>query len=198
MLVAVLWISDLLAYLPEAGWWHRWGETAFYLTSSVVLAATAIAAALRFRIFRMGEAAVKIDLDVTSRASSPTYNALSAVATITNTSRVVTRFTKVQWEVRVLSPYTDVAVEAKIEEYKKYYEVKTVPVEFPWNVNYALSQADARIYLEPGESNTLSMALAIPDWIKAIDVRLVLAAPPSRRNRQDDVWVTRRTHDLPN
>ena len=42
-----------------------WAETLFYVTSSSILTATALAAAWRFRIFRMGEAAIKIDLDVT-------------------------------------------------------------------------------------------------------------------------------------
>ena len=196
VLGAHLWIFDLNTHLTKEGV-HLWAETLFYVTSSLILTGTAIAAAWRFRIFRMGEAAIKIDLDVTSRRSSPTYNALSAVAIVTNTSKVVTRFTEVQWEVRVLSPYTDAAVADKVKEYKDYYSVSKDPVEFPWNVNYALSQQDARIYLEPGESNTVSMGLAIPDWIKAIDVRLVLSAPPSRKNRQNDAWVARSTHDLP-
>ena len=174
-----------------------WAETLFYVTSSLILTGTACAAAWRFRIFRMGEAAIKIDLDVSSRRSSPSYNSLSVVAIVTNTSKVVTRCTKVQWEVRVLSPYVDGDVEDKVKEYENYYSLSGDPVEFPWNVNYALSQEDARIYLEPGESNTVSMGLAVPDWIKAIDVRLVLSAPPSRKNRQDDAWVARSTHDLP-
>ena len=173
-----------------------WAETAFYVISSVVLVGTAIAASLRFRIFRMGEAAIKIELGVSSRRSSPAYNAISAVATVTNTSRVVTRVTKVEWEVRVLSPYADAAVEDKIKEYEAFYCVSGDPVEFPWNVNYALYQDNARIYLEPRESNTVSMALAIPDWIKAVDVRLSPLAPPNGKNRLDDAWVARRTHDL--
>ena len=174
-----------------------WAATVFYLISSVILIGTAIAATWRFRVFRMVEVAIKIDLDVSSRRCSPTYNALSAVAIVTNTSKVVTKITKAQWEVRVLSPYTDADVRDKIKEYQGYYSVSGDPVEFPWNVNYALSQEDARIYLEPGEANTVSMGLAIPDWIKAIDVRLVLLAPPSQENRQEDAWVARLTHDLP-
>ena len=68
----------------------------------------------------MVEVAIKIDLDVSSRRCSPTYNALSAVAIVTNTSKVVTRITKAQWEVRVLSPYTDADVEDKVKEYQDY------------------------------------------------------------------------------
>ena len=186
---------DLSIYLYKGGW-HLWAETLFYAISPLVLTVTAIAAAWRFRIFRMGEAAIKIGLDVSSRRSSANYNALSVLATVTNTSKVLTRFTEVQWEVRVLSPYTDGNVEDKVKEYMNYYSTTGDPVEFPWNVNYAFSQDDARIYLEPGESNTVSMSLAIPDWINAVDVRLVLSAPPRRKKRQNDAWVARCTHDL--
>ena len=117
----------------------------------------AAAAVWRFKIFRMGEPAIRIDLEVRSYTSSPSYNALSAVALIKNSSRVETVVNEFEWEVRVLSPYTDEAVEDKAQEYTDYYYSETQWVEFPWNVNYKLTQTDARINLEPGESNTVSM-----------------------------------------
>ena len=126
-------------------------------------------------------AAIQIELGVSSRRSSPTYNAISAVATVTNTSRVVTRVTKVEWELRVLSPYADAAVEDKVKEYEAFYYVSGDPVEFPWNVNYALYQDNARIYLEPGESNTVSMALAIPGLDQGSRCK---AIPPSTTQQE--------------
>ena len=108
-----------------------WAETLFYVFSPVFLTITAFAAMWRFKIFRMGEAAIKIDLDVSSRRCSPNHNALSVVATVTNTSKVVTRVTEVQWEVRVLSPYTDENVGDKVKEYENHYSVSGAPVEFP-------------------------------------------------------------------
>ena len=61
-------------------------------------------------------------------------------------------------------------------------------------MNYQLTQTNARINLEPGESNAVSISLAIPDWITAVDVKLVLHAP--RRKDSQDAWVSRRTHNL--
>ena len=180
---------DLTFYLLKAGF-PSWAETSFYVVSSVVLVATAVAAVWRFRVFRLGQPHVKIELDVTSRRSSPRYKVLSVVAIVTNTSRVVTRCTEMIWRVRVLAPYTDEAVDAKVREYEAYHDVTGPPVEFPWNVNHELTQKDARIYLDPGESNTVIMSLAIPDWITAIDVEAML------RTTSPEVWVARCTHDL--
>ena len=185
---------DLNIYLPKGGV-HSWVQTMFYVISAIFLMVSAAAAVWRFKIFRMGEPAIRIDLEVRSYTSSPSYNALSAVALVKNSSRVETVVNEFEWEVRVLSPYTDEAVEDKAQEYTDYYYSETQWVEFPWNVNYKLTQTDARINLEPGESNTVSMNLAIPDWITAVDVKLVLYAPPGRK-KWDDAWVARRTHSL--
>ena len=187
---------DLNSYLSKEGF-DIWVQTVFYVISSLFLVASAIAAVWRFKIFRMGEPAIRIDLEVQSHKSSPSYNALSAVAVVTNSSRVETVVNEFEWEVRVLSPYTDEAVEAKAQEYAGYYSSETLWVEFPWNLNYKLTQTDARINLEPGESNTVGMNLAIPDWITAVDVKLVLHAPPGRK-QWEDAWVARRTHSLIN
>ena len=180
VLGAHLWIFDLNSHLTKEGV-HLWAETLFYVTSSLILTGTAIAAAWRFRIFRMGEAAIKIDLDVTSRRSSPTYNALSAVAIVTNTSKVVTRFTEVQWEVRVLSPYTDAAVADKVKEYKDYYSVSKDPVEFPWNVNYALSQQDARACGHSNPPRVISPCARGPFLPGLRTRRKTATSPPSIR-----------------
>ena len=78
-------------------------QVIFYLTPIVVFLLTAGAAAWRFNIFRSAKPSIKIDLEVSSRASSDTYNVLSAVALVTNTSRVVASCDSLRWEVRVLS-----------------------------------------------------------------------------------------------
>ena len=76
----------------------------------------------------MGQPAIKIDMEVTSRRSSPSYNALNAVAVLTNTGRVVIECTRLVWDVRVLAPYSDGDVEMGIQAYEKYHSVETVPV----------------------------------------------------------------------
>ena len=121
---------DLNIYLPKGGF-HSWVQTGFYATSIAFLWVSAFTAAVRFKIFRMGEPATRIDLDVQSHRSSPSYNALSAVAVVTNPSRVKTVVNEFEWEVRVLSPYTDEAVEAKAIEYAGYYSNQKLWVEFP-------------------------------------------------------------------
>ena len=143
-------------------------------------------------MYRMGKPAVKMDIEVTSRRSSESYIAVSAVAILTNTGRVLAKCTTLIWEVRVLAPYEDEVVEGKVQEYSKHYSVETKPVEFPWNVNYTLSRSDARIFLEPGEVNTVSMNLALPDWITAIDVQLFLQLD----SKKIDAWVARCPHDV--
>ena len=78
---------------------------------------------------------------------------------LTNTSRVAVRITGLTWSVQVLSPYSDEGIESKISEYEPHMEVDGAPIEFPWNVNYTISQVNSRISLEPGESNTIGMRL---------------------------------------
>ena len=169
-----------------------WAQTIFFLTPVVVFLLTAVAATWRFRLYRMGKPAIKMDIDTTSRRCSESYNAISAVAVLTNTGRVVAKCTRLVWEVRVLAPYEDEVVGEKIQEYSKHHSVETLPVEFPWNVNYTLSRSDARIFLEPGEVNTVSMNLAMPDWIIAIDVQLFLQLD----SKKIDAWVARCSHDI--
>ena len=80
---------DLNIYLPKGGV-HSWAQTIFYVISAIFLMVSAAAAVWRFKIFRMGEPAIRIDLEVRSYTSSPSYNALSAVALVKNSSRVET------------------------------------------------------------------------------------------------------------
>ena len=187
------WLGSLLAAVPS--FLKAWSQTIFHLTPLVVFLLTAGAAIWRFRLFRMGQPAIKIDMEVTSRRSSPSYNALNAVAILTNTGRVVVECTRLVWDVRVLAPYGDEDLNMRIQAYEKYHSVETVPVEFPWNVNYTLSRSDPMISLEPGEVNTVSVSLAIPDWIEAIDVQLALQAP-GRSKKVDVAWVARRSLDI--
>ena len=104
--------SDLTIYLlqglKEA--LPVWADTTFYVVSAVILVGTVIAARWRFKVFRLGEPHVKLDLDVRSHQASTTYKALSAVVVVTNTSRVVRACDELNWVVRVLAPYTDQAV----------------------------------------------------------------------------------------
>ena len=170
-------------------------QIVFYLSPLLIAAVTLFLAWWRFKIFRIREPAVTIDIQVTSRRSSPSYNALNAVAILTNTSRVVVEITRVEWTVSVLSPYTDEEVERKIDEYAPRTEVDYWPIEFPWNVNYRLMQRNPSISLEPGASNTVSMSLAIPNWIEAVDVLMELDNPPESEGRPLH-WVARRSHDM--
>ena len=184
------WIWE--AIVPKTGGWTLW---VFHLTPATVFVLTIIAAGWRFKIFRMGEPAIELEVDITSRQCSPSYNAITAVGVMTNTSRVVAKCTTLIWQVRVLAPYSDVDVERKIEEYWEYREQETKPVEFPWNLNYTIPSTDPQISLEPGEINTVSMNLAIPDWIKAIDVQLFLETPGNAKGSQLG-WIARCTHDI--
>ena len=163
------WIGE--AIVPKTGGWTLW---VFHLTPAVVFLVGGGVAIWRFRWFRMGEPAVNIDMEVASLRCSDSFVAISAVAVLTNASRVLAKCNKLRWEVRVLAPYRDEDVQHKVDEYSGYHEVETIPIEFPWNLNYNLSRNDSRIFLEPGEKNTVNMNLAIPDWITAIDVQLSL------------------------
>ena len=184
------WILDTIQ--PKTG---SWTLTVFHLTPIIVFSVTAFVAAVRFKVFRMGEPAIKLDMAVTSRRSSPSYNGITAVAVLANTSRVVAKCETVIWQVRVLAPYRDEVVKSKIDEYWEHLKQEIKPVEFPWNVNYTISSTDSQMSLEPGEVNTVSMNLAIPDWIEAIDVLLFLEAPGNTRGSQIG-WITRCAHDI--
>ncbi len=169
---------------------------AIFYASPLIIAATTLGLAWwRFKIFRIREPAIRTDLIVSSRPASPSYNALSAVAVMTNTSKVAAVITGLEWSVFVLSPYTDADVENKIAEYSPHMQADDSPYEFPWNVNYRVSQQNPRIFLEPGESNTISMSLAIPDWIEAVDVLLELDTP-IRGDGPPMCWTARGPHDI--
>ena len=170
-------------------------QIVFYFTPLAIAIATFALAWWRFNLFRTREPAITTDLLVTSRRSSPSYNALNAVVVLTNTSRVAVRITDSTWSVRVLAPYSDAAVASKIDEYAQHMVGTGSPIEFPWNVNYTVSRANARIYLEPGESNTISMSLALPDWIAAVDVLLELDSP-HRAEGAPLCWAARCQHDI--
>ena len=79
----------------------------FHPTSVIVFILTGLVAIWRFNVFRTVKPALKIDLEVTSRASSASWNVISAVALVTNTSRVIASCNSLQWEVRVLAPFYD-------------------------------------------------------------------------------------------
>ena len=171
------------------------GQIAFYLSPLLIAAVTLFLAWWRFKIFRVREPAITADLQVSSRRSSPSYNALSAVVVLTNTSRVAVRISEVTWQVQVLAPYSDADVERKTEEYVPYMESSGSPIDYPWNVNYKISRTNSRIALEPGESNTVSMSLAMPDWIEAIDVLIELDSPHSSEG-SPLCWAARCQHDI--
>ena len=170
-------------------------QIAFYLSPLIIALVTFFLAWWRFKVFRVREPAIKIDLDVTSRRSSPSYNALNAVAVLTNTSRVSVRITGVIWSVRVLSPYSDEDVESKISDYENYAADYGSRLEFPWNVNYKTSQENLTFHLEPGDSQTIGMSLAIPNWIEAVDALLELDSPPLEKVPRLR-WAARSQHDI--
>ena len=174
---------------------ETWAQIAFYLTPGVIFVLTAGVAIWRFNIFRFGKPAIKVDLEVSSRVSSESWNVISAVALVTNTSQVVVRCTSLQWEVRVLAPFDDEAVQLKSDEYAGHMKTQGPSVEFPWNVQYRMRNDNPGIALEPGESNVVDMSLAIPKWITAIDVRCTLVLPKGRRG-PDYVWTNRQPHDI--
>ena len=96
----------------------------------------------------------------------------------------------------MLAPYSDADVERKIDEYAPYIETAGSPIEFPWNVNYRISRTDSRIALEPGESNTVSMSLAMPDWIEAVDVLIELDSLYNSSEGSPICWAARCQHEI--
>ena len=170
-------------------------QIVFYLSPLIIAGATLFLAWWRFKVFRVREPAIKMDLEVTSHRSSPSYNSLSAVVVLTNTSRVAVRIAEVTWQVQVLAPYSDADVERKIDEYAPHMESAGSPIEFPWNVNYKISRINSRIALEPGESNIVSMSLALPDWIEAVDVLIELDSPHISEG-SPLCWAARCQHEI--
>ena len=174
---------------------ESWTQVAFYLTPGTIFLLTAVVAIWRFNIFRTGKPAIQIDLEVSSRSTGGSWTVISAMASVTNSSKVLARCDSLQWEVRVLSPYSDDEVERKSEEYTPYMTTTGSTVEFPWNVQYLIKNDNPGIALEPGESNLVDMSIPIPTWIRAIDVRCTLVLPKSRDGAAN-IWTNRRPHDI--
>ena len=169
-------------------------QIAFYLTPIIIALGTLGLAWWRFKVFRIREPAITTDLQVTSRRSSPSYNALSAVVVLTNTSRVAVEITRLEWTVRILSPYDDDDVEDRIGDSERYRTFDG-SLDFPWDVYDILMQEDIVISLDPGESNAIGTSMVIPDWIEAVEVLIELDSPSG----QDDArlcWIARCPHDI--
>ena len=180
--------------VPEP-WYEQVAQVIFHLTPAIVFTLTGFLAIWRFNVFRTAKPSIKVDLEVTSRASSESWNVVSAVALVTNTSRVIAHCNSLQWEVRVLAPFDDEDVESKTAEYADHMITNGPGVDFPWNVQYRIKNDNPGIALEPGESNVVDISLAIPDWITAVDVRCTMVLPKGRRG-PNYVWTTRYPHDV--
>ena len=169
-------------------------QIVFYLSPLIIALVTFFLAWWRFKVFRVREPAITTDLQVTSRRSSPSYNALTAVVTLTNTSRVAVEITRLEWTVRVLSPYDDDDLEDRISDPERYRTFNG-SLDFPWDVYEVLIQEDVVISLDPGESNAIGTSTVIPDWIEAVEVFVELDSP----SEQDDArlcWIARCPHDI--
>lgn len=170
----------------------------FYLSPLLIAVVTLFLAWWRFKVFRVREPAITTDLQVSSRRSSPSYNALNAIVVLTNTSRVAVEITRVEWTVRILSPYYDDDVEDRMSAPNRYPTFDG-SLDFPWDV-YIPPQEDVTFYdvmisLDPGESNVIGTSVVIPDWIEAVEVLVELDSPSG----QGDVrlcWIARCPHDI--
>lgn len=172
-----------------------WSQVLFHITPAVVFVLTALVAIIRFNLFRSAKPSIKVELAVSSRSASENWTAISAIASVTNTSQVIAKCDALMWEVRVLAPFDDEAVESKVEEYSAYFTTDGPPVEFPWNVQYLVRNNNPGIALEPGETNVVDLSLAIPGWITSIDVRCSLVLPKGSRG-QPYLWTNRVPHDI--
>ena len=176
-------------------WYEQTAQIIFHLTPVIVFILTGLVAIWRFNVFRTAKPAIKIDLEVTSHASSASWNVISAVALVTNTSRVRASCNSLQWEVRVLAPFDDEDVESKVAEYEYHMVAEGPPVDFPWNVQYRIRNNNPGIDLEPGESNVVDMSLAIPNWITTVDVRCTMVLPKGNRG-PIYVWTSLCPHEI--
>lgn len=167
----------------------------FHRTPAVVFLITGLVAAWRFNVFRTAKPSIKIELDVTSRRSSDSWNVISAVALVTNTSRVKASCDSLHWDVRVLAPFGDEDVETKVSEYRDYAVTEGPRVEFPWNLQHQIRNSNPGIFLEPGESNVVDMSPAIPNWITAVDVRCTMVLLKGKRGPAY-VWTNLCPYDI--
>ena len=184
----------MVATVPEP-WYVQTAQIVFYLTPVIVFLLTGGVAIWRFNIFRTAKPAIRIDLEVTSRVSSDSWNTISAVAMVTNTSRVRASCESLQWEVRVLAPYSDEEIENKAAEYAGQMVSEGPPANFPWNAHYRMRIDNPGIDLEPGESNVVDINLPVPSWIRAVDVRCTLVLPIEEHGRLH-VWTSLCPHEI--
>jgi hypothetical protein len=169
-------------------------QIVFYLSPLIIAGATLFLAWWRFKVFRVREPAIKMDLTVTSRRCSPSYYALNAVATLTNTSRVAVEITRLEWAVRILSPYDDDDVEDMISD-SADFQLLNDTLDFPWAVYNTLIQEGVMLSLDPMESNAIGMAIAIPDSIESVEVLIELDSP-SEQDEGRLYWIARCPHDI--
>ena len=169
-------------------------QIVFYLSPLIIAGATLFLAWWRFKVFRVREPAIKMDLVVSSRRCSPSYNALNAVATLTNTSRVAVEITRLEWTVRILSPYDDDDVEDRIHEFERYHSFNDF-IDFPWDDYDTLLLEGVTLSLDPGASYAVGTSIVIPDWIEAVEVVVELSSRAGRHNERLG-WIARCPHDV--
>lgn len=184
--------SENLSSLQQAA---LYAQAAFYSATVIGLVATALFGIVRYRLFRAGRAFIAITMEASSRASSPRSTHIGVIAKLYNGSRVLARAQEVEWECRGVAFYSQPELEGKIEEYFSGDAAHTRAYpgtsEFPWNVQQRIIRKELNIEIEPNEYINENISFLVPDYCKAVQVRLFI---PTKGNA-DRGWTAVIYHD---
>ena len=184
--------SESLSSLQQAA---LYAQAVFYGTTVIGLLATALFGFVRYRLFRAGRAFIAITMEASSRPCSPGFVQIGVTAKLYNGSRVLARAEEFEWECRALAFYSQQDVEGKIEEYFSGDEAHTRAYpgtsEFPWNVQQRITKKELNIEIEPNEYSNDNISFVVPDYCKAVQVRLFI---PTKGNASRG-WTAVIYHD---
>lgn len=171
-----------------------YAQIVFYGGTIVGLLATAAFGFIRYRLFRAGRAFIAITMEASSRPCGPGFAQIGVTAKLYNGSRVLARAEELEWECRALAFYSRDDIEGKIREYfSEDSHTRAYPgtAEFPWNVQQRITKKKLNIEIEPNEYSSENISFVVPDYCKAVQVRLFI---PTRGNASRG-WTAVIFHD---
>ena len=154
-------------------------------------------AAWRLNIFRYVQPSVTIELEVHSCEAAPSWNAITIIAKITNTSRVKITIPETHWGIRSLAPYTDEWIAEHATSLLSSSSVEAHTFVFPWDVIHHITETAAGAYVEPGETHTEAVSLPISAAYRDIDVLVAFRRSTWPKGKlSSHVWAARRVHRI--
>ena len=160
-----------------------------------------IVGAYKFDLFREGKPHLTIELAVSSRPINDGRAHVGAIARLQNTSRVGVKVESVDWELSVISPYSDNHLERLIQAFRYNTSDQKVTdesedasawVEFPWQILVSGNLLGIEMMIEPGETEQITYDFVVPSAVEVVSVSMYI----ENMEEEDMGWSRREFQDI--